>query len=147
MEIIVSDRQNSKINIDLVEDLSNHCLSRLNAPADTELSISLVLPDEISKLNWRYRKIKKATDVLSFSYTGEPQIIKLLGDIVLCPEQAQKKAKENERDFDEYFSLLVAHSILHLFSYSHDDDDDAKVMSEKEQQLLKSFDFGNRSFK
>ncbi|HDZ86953.1 hypothetical protein LCGC14_0484640 [marine sediment metagenome] len=147
MEIIVSDRQNSKINIDLIEDLSDHCLSRLNAAADTELSMSLVLADEISQLNLRYRKQDKPTDVLSFSYKEEPQIIKLLGDIVLCPEQAQKKAKENERDFDEYFALLIAHSILHLFGYSHDDDDDAKVMSEKEQQLLKSFDFGNRSFK
>lgn len=146
MEIIISDRQEKKIDKQLVEELSRHVLNDLKAPDDAELSISLVSPDEMSKLNLKYRKINKPTDVLSFSFSEEPKYIKLLGDIVLCPEGAMSKAKKNKNDFSDYFALLIVHSILHLFDYSHGDDDGAKVMSEMESQLLKSFDFRSKAF-
>ncbi len=146
MEIIISDRQEIKIDKQLVQKLSQHVLDDLSAPDDAELSISLVSSDEMSKLSLKYRKINKPTDVLSFSFSDEPKYIKLLGDLVLCPKEAISKAKKNKNDFSDYFALLIVHSILHLFDYSHSDDDGAKVMSEMESRLLKSFDFKSKVF-
>ncbi len=138
MEILISDRQDMKIDQELVKKLCRFVLEKEKASEDAEVSISFVTTDEMYQLNERYRKIDKPTDVLSFSLIDDYNA-DLLGDMVLCPVEIERKAQEQEISFDEYLKLLVVHSTLHLLGYSHKSDANAKVMSDREEELLKSF--------
>lgn len=75
--------------------------------------LSFVSESEIKKLNLKYRKLNKATDVLSFPLEMEngPDGIIRLGDIVICREQAKKKGHS--------VPFLIKHSMLHLLGVHH----------------------------
>ncbi|MFH1575388.1 MAG: rRNA maturation RNase YbeY [Candidatus Nealsonbacteria bacterium] len=69
--------------------------------SDKGLSIAIVGPEEIQRLNKKYRKKDKPTDVLSFDY-GES------GEVVLCPQQINGK-----------IDYVLVHGILHILGYNH----------------------------
>lgn len=72
------------------------------------------------ELNRRFRKIDRATDVLSFEME-EPGD---LGEIVINGEDA-KDAKR-----------LVVHGVLHLLKYDHQNKKDREIMRKKEERYL-----------
>ena len=147
MEILISDRQNDMaLKSEPIEKLCTLVLKKEKVHEVVEVSISLVSADEMAQLNKHYRQIDKVTDVLSFSLNEEPPISHLLGDVVLCPVEASKKAKELSIAFNEYFGLLIIHALLHLLGYGHKHEMDAKVMSDKEKQLAEELGVANRSF-
>ena len=47
-------------------------------------------------------------------------------------EQAAAYGHSEEREF----AFLITHSMLHLFGYDHIEPEDAKVMEEKQRQIL-----------
>jgi probable rRNA maturation factor len=66
------------------------------------------------------------TDVLSFPMDelrppadGEEPAAGLLGDIVLCPEVADRQAREHQRSTSEEAEYLLVHGLLHLLGYDH----------------------------
>ncbi len=97
-----------------------------------EISIALLSPLEIKKLNKIYRKKDKVTDVLSFNLADE----KILGEIVICLEQAKKQAKEKKVTLQAELKLLVTHGTLHLLGYDHELSASEAERQEKEEQLL-----------
>ncbi|MDR3136790.1 MAG: rRNA maturation RNase YbeY [Coriobacteriales bacterium] len=111
--------------------LAHFVLGQEQVDLDLELSLSLVNEAEIATLNRCYRGISRPTDVLSFEC--DPP---LLGDVVLCPKQALKRAEELNTDFAEEVRLLTVHGILHLLGYDHDNEAAAKVMETREDRLL-----------
>jgi len=71
------------------------------------ISLAFVDKTEMQKLNKKFRKKDKPTDVLSFSFDEKD----FLGEIVICPEVVKKK-KEN-------IKKVFVHGILHLLGYDH----------------------------
>ena len=63
----------------------------------------------------------------------------LLGDVVICPEVAQRNAPEHAGTYEDEVALLVVHGILHLLGMDHEDEDEAAVMEAREQELLDRF--------
>ena len=127
------------MNLKTIRDKAQHILSAL-ALHDEELSILIVNDEEIQKLNREYRGKDKPTNVLSFPMRdGEPPYISpLLGDVVISSETNKKEADEADITFDERFSQLLIHGILHLTGYDHElSDDHAVSMEEKSLELLK----------
>lgn len=109
---------------------------------DTEVSILLTGDEHIRALNREYRGIDKPTDVLAFSQTeGEPIGCEmndgLLGDVVISVETAQRQAEEHSHSLDEEIDVLLAHGLLHLLGYDHENSEDAKVMFAKQEEILK----------
>jgi probable rRNA maturation factor len=113
-----------------------------------EVSILLTDNDEICEINNEYRGIDSSTDVLSFPmYENREEIedlkdvepIILLGDIVISVDKAVEQAKEFEHSFNREMGFLITHGILHLLGYDHETEDDRKVMREKEEYYLESF--------
>lgn len=135
MEVVIDDRQKIPLNKNLIKELSLYLLREMKALEESELSISLVDRDEMRKLNKRWRRIDKVTDVLSFSY-GEAA---MLGDIVICPEEIRESAKREEENFNRRFAMIVVHGTLHLLRYNHKSEKEAEAMSSKEEQLLGKF--------
>jgi probable rRNA maturation factor len=89
-----------------------------------ELSLSLVTPEEMSDLHATYMGEEGPTDVLSFPMDEDG----LLGDVVICPAEAAR----NNPDLAAELRLLVAHGVLHLLGYEHDEEEQRRVMWAKQ---------------
>jgi len=127
------------VNLKTIRDKAQRILSAL-ALIDEELSLLIVDDEEIEKLNTEYRGKAKPTNVLSFPMRdGEPPYISsLLGDVVISSETNKKEADDAGITFDERFSQLLIHGILHLIGYDHElSVEDAVAMEEKSLELLK----------
>tara|TARA_B100001248_G_scaffold222605_1_gene179165 strand:+ start:1120 stop:1638 length:519 start_codon:yes stop_codon:yes gene_type:complete len=109
---------------------------------DYYLSIFLTNNYDIKKLNNKFRKINKPTNVLSFvqdkkfCLSGSKKII-LLGDIVISIEKIRSEAKDLGKNFSDHFIHICIHGLLHLFGYNHKKKSEAKIMQEKEISILK----------
>lgn len=118
-----------------------------------ELSILLTDEERMQQLNGEFRNKLKPTNVLSFpdielSPQGllefEPDLNYMyLGDIAFGYQTIEKEAVAFEKSFQDYFTHLLVHSILHLIGFDHEHDKDAKIMESLETTILKDFDITN----
>ncbi len=107
----------------------------------SELSIAIVLDDEIAALNAEYRGKPSATDVLSFSLLEGDHSShrgKLLGDVVIGIETAARQARAAHRGLDEEVARLLIHGILHLLGWDHEKSAEAKLMRAEERRLWRA---------
>ncbi len=139
----------------IAEKVINYCIERENFPYEAEINLTLTDNEGIHIINKEYRDIDRATDVLSFpmlSYetpgdfsflmdendddfnpdTGEA----ILGDIIISVDKVREQAKEYGHSELREFAFLITHSMLHLFGYDHMEPDEAKVMEDKQRQIL-----------
>jgi len=108
------------------------------------ISIAFIKEEEIKKINKQYLKKDYPTDVLSFSeaevdYSEKKEQIGvgLLGEIVICPSQVEKNAKELGLTFKKELNRVLIHGILHLLGYDHEGSEkEAKRMRKKEDYYL-----------
>jgi len=97
---------------------------------NTDLSIALVGPGRIRKLNKKYRGKNRVTDVLSFPDNG-------LGEIVICLREVKKNAKKFGSSFKKELSTCLIHGILHLVGYDHEKSvEEVKKMRDREEYYL-----------
>ena len=98
--------------------------------------------NDIKKLNKKFRKKNKATDVLSFPFYNLKELkIKLkrnkeiyLGDIIINLNKI--KNKKDKKNFELQLNKLRIHGIIHLFGYDHKKDRDFYYMSQIEKKFL-----------
>ena len=60
----------------------------------------------------------------------------VLGDIVISTEKVIGQAKEYGHSETRELAFLVAHSMLHLFGYDHMNEEERKVMENKQKNIL-----------
>lgn len=110
-----------------------------NAHNKSEVSIILTNDKEIRKLNKKYRKIDKPTNVLSFELGDDI----LLGDIYISFDTVKKESEQFGVTMQEHTAHMVVHGVLHLLGYDHIKDEDAVVMENKEIKILKKMGVKN----
>jgi probable rRNA maturation factor len=92
------------------------------------IDVFLVNGEAMKKLNKKYRKKNKTTNVLSFvSPLNFP--IDVLGEIYLDPKYIEKK--------NEDLVFMMLHGVLHILGYDHERKSDRIVMEKKEEQVMK----------
>ena len=99
-------------------------------------------PAEIKKLNKKFRKKNKITDVLSFPFHEKNQLdIKIkrekeiyIGDIFFNLKKI--KNKKNKVKFKNELNKLWIHGLVHLFGHQHKIDKDFKAMDKIEKEYL-----------
>ena len=106
---------------------------------DSEVSITLVNDKQIHKINKQYRGIDKPTNVLSFELGDDV----LLGDIFISLDTVIKEAKIAKISVEEHTAHMIVHGMLHLQGYDHLNDDEAKIMEDKEIKILKKLGYKN----
>ena len=97
---------------------------------------------EIKKLNKKFRRINKSTDILSFPFYEKNDFRKklktekeiYLGDIIINFNMVV--LKKNKLNFLDEFNKLWIHGLTHLFGYDHKKNKDFKVMIQFEKKLL-----------
>ncbi|HEY5467584.1 MAG TPA: rRNA maturation RNase YbeY [Coriobacteriia bacterium] len=137
---VSSNRDAEPLALDAFESLAVFVLRMEDAPDAVELSVALVDPDEIAKLNLSYRGVEGPTDVLSFG-CDDPEPVDsdepiAIGDVVIAPEVAQSQAIDLGTTVESELDLLLVHGVLHLLGYDHDSDEDAAVMQARERAVL-----------
>ena len=88
----------------------------------------------IKKLNKKFLKKNKETDVLSFPMKSHFNK-NYKGDIVICYEIINLRSKKT--NFNIEFDKMWIHGLLHLLGYNHVKLKDYKQMLRKEQDILK----------
>jgi len=138
-------------------DLSPRWLGdRLNAAADrlgvTDLSLSVVVVDDdrMATLHARYSGETGTTDVLTFDLRDEPfdgspeagLTPPVEGELVLCLDEARRRAAERGHPVDKELLLYAVHGLLHLVGYDDHDPEDRRRMHAREDELLEAIGVG-----
>ena len=92
------------------------------------ISIAFVSTAEIKKLNQKYRKKNKPTDVLSFGKTLDFESD--VAEIVVCPEVVKKNKEKLEK--------MIVHGTLHILGYDHEKSKKQSEEMEKKQEYYLS---------
>ena len=107
-----------------------------------KLSLTLLLSNNksIKKLNKKFRKKNKPTDILSFPFENkikEKNEI-YLGDIVISYNFMNKPKSQNLILFKDKVIKTFIHGFLHLLGFDHIKFKDYKKMFKEEQNIYKS---------
>lgn len=140
---------------ELAKRVVDFCLDYVSFPYEAEVNLTLTDNDGIHAINKEFRQIDRPTDVLSFPMldyetpgdfsfleeednndfnpdTGEA----LLGDIIISVDKVMEQAESFGHSIEREYAFLITHSMLHLFGYDHMEEDEAKVMEEKQKDIL-----------
>lgn len=111
------------------------------------ITVTFTTPEQIRKINKKYRKIDKSTDVLSFPMFEKQELDKkiknndflfedMLGDIIISIEKVKEQAEEYGHSFERELSYMLVHGFYHLMGYDHIKEEDKKIMRPKEEKIL-----------
>lgn len=136
------------VNEEMLIDVCSYALGRLDVNPDAECTITAVDLDTIAELHVRWMDLEGPTDVMSFPMDeltpgatgGRPDAAEagpaMLGDIVLCPEFAQRQATAAGHSLGHELALLTVHGCLHLLGYDHTTAAEEKEMFGLQNELL-----------
>ncbi len=103
-------------------------------------SIVFVGDEEIHKINKQYRQVDRITDVISFAFEDNENImyndIRMLGDIYICIPQMKRQAKDFGHSEKRELSFLAVHGLLHLLGYDHMTKEEEKNMFSLQELIL-----------
>ena len=99
-----------------------------------EFSLLLTNNRKMKKLNFKFRKKNKITDVLSFPLNHKTKKNIYIGDIAIGFEIINKRSKVS--DFDYEFDKMWIHGYLHLIGYDHKKNKEHAKMAKKEKLIL-----------
>jgi probable rRNA maturation factor len=114
----------------------------LHQVVDSTVSLHLVSDQTIHTLNRQHRAIDRPTDVLSFPLLSERFVVPPdepvhLGDVVISYPRAVAQAVEYGHSIDREVAYLVAHGVLHVLGYDHEQETERLRMREKEEEALR----------
>ncbi|MDQ4058895.1 MAG: rRNA maturation RNase YbeY [Actinomycetota bacterium] len=138
MEVFLANEQGLHVDETRLSSLASHVLDSEEADEDVELSILLVTGEHMKELNTRFAGEKHATDVLAFPME-EDEDATLLGDVVICPEVAQRNARRLGHALRDELDVLLVHGTLHLLGYDHQGREDRTEMERRLKEVLVTF--------
>ena len=111
-----------------------------------KIIFTILLTDStyIKKLNKKFRKRNKATDVLSFPCFNAKDLRLMrrnkiyIGDIAVCFEVIKLRSKKN--NFLIEFDKAWTHGLLHLIGYKHIKNKDYFKMNKVEKRIINSIE-------
>lgn len=106
--------------------------------------IVFVTNDEIKRINREYRSVDNITDVISFALEDsggyQNSEIRVLGDIYIALDVAYEQAFMYGHSDIREICFLITHGILHLLGYDHMEEDEEKIMFDKQKELLENYE-------
>jgi probable rRNA maturation factor len=177
MKITVQNRQRlHKIDLPKIEQMANKLAvavlenlktnkskakwSKYLSKIDKSFTLSLIIvsPSAIKKLNKEWRAKNKETDVLSFplidlnsadiseelsflnqtdkkSIVADSELFEF-GELFISYEQAIIQAKEYRHNLDRELAFLFVHGLLHVFGFDHQNKLDEKEMFGRQREIL-----------
>lgn len=91
--------------------------TRARGADQADLRLVVVGRAHSRRLNSKYRRKDRPTDVLSFGSSGPGEG---LGELVLCGPVIRRQAAQHGLSFHEEMDYLIIHGFLHLLGYDHE---------------------------
>jgi probable rRNA maturation factor len=160
-------QEHKLINKSFISKITRNILERFdNFTAVAKIELSVLLTDnlEMLTLNKQFRNIEKATNVLSFpnqelkwqelkwkdlgfngnalskeTIAGKTIDYIYLGDVAFGYQIVCDEAYIQKKVLEDHFTHLLAHSILHLIGFDHQNESDANIMENLEIKILEYF--------
>ena len=125
-----------------------------DCPYEAEVNLLLTDDEEIRIMNSEHRQIDRATDVLScpmldYETPGDLSGIEeqgdafnpesgelMLGDIVISKERVIAQAEEYGHSVRREYAFLIAHSMLHLLGYDHMEEEERRLMEDRQRGIM-----------
>lgn len=98
-----------------------------------ELNYIFCSDDYLHKINVDFLNHDTLTDIISFDYSVGKE---LHGDIYISVERVEDNAKDFDVSFEDELARVMIHGILHYCGYKDKSEEDAKLMSSKEDYYL-----------
>ena len=140
--ISAANRSGRPVDLDHARAAARSFLSQLELHPRTELSVTYVDWSEMEQLHLKYMDEPGATDVLSFPMDelrapsgSAPAVAGALGDIVICPEFAERQVAA-DGDLTDELDLLLCHGVLHLLGHDHAEPAEYEIMFGMQADLL-----------
>ena len=104
-------------------------------------SIIFVNLEEIAEINKVYRQKDGPTDVISFAFEDNQDIVyngicRVLGDIYICIDRMKEQAVAYGHSEKRELSFLTVHGLLHLLGYDHMIKEEEDVMFSLQELIL-----------
>ncbi|MEW5693343.1 MAG: rRNA maturation RNase YbeY [Candidatus Hydrogenedentota bacterium] len=101
------------------------------------LTIQAVSNNEIKKINRKYLRKNRVTDVIAFPYNEEDHSGNYyLGDIVVSYDQAMLYSDRSDKSIMKEFLFLSIHGILHFAGYDDKNERQRQKMIKLQNHLL-----------
>ena len=97
------------------------------------ISFTLISDADIKKMNRKYRKVNRITDVISFLVDENL----FMGDIYISDNRPKRNAKKFGFSYEQELCYLVIHSILHLEGYTDYTLENKRKMFLKQDKIFK----------
>lgn len=118
-----------------ITDKTRLSVQKFNLPAlfkeQWTVGIVFLSNKEIGKLNKKYLKSNRPTDVIAFNYSQNNC------DLAISLEMAKENAEIYKTPFKKELMLYVIHGLLHVFGYNDDTLKNKKRMFKKQEEMLK----------
>lgn len=124
----------SRSEVEDIDELKNFLIEVLQEE-DCQLEVNCIFTSDaaLQKLNNDFRNIDKTTDVLSFPWEDDEE---LLGEIYVSIPQVLRQAPDFGATQKQEIQRVCLHGVLHLLGYDHIEENDRKVMEPKEESYL-----------
>ena len=146
MSIDINNESGVSVDEGELSRLARYVLDEMGINPLADLSVLIVDTEAMETLHVQWMDEPGPTDVLAFPMdelhdpgpggAAEDDAPALLGDVVLCPQVAEKQAKDAGHSTADELHLLCTHGILHLLGYDHAEPDEHKEMFGLQAQLL-----------
>jgi len=152
IDITVDKEFKKAVSVPWLRDITRRILIAQCAEAASEAGIYITSQDRIKDLNRIYRGKDCPTDVLSFSFyvkeaaadaTTHPDFPPVpgggisLGEVVISLPQAEAQAAEYGHSLNKELARLLIHGLMHLLGFDHEVEADARIMEDREFEILK----------
>lgn len=146
MTVEINNETAYEIALSRVVSLAEFALAELSIHPLAELAIVFVDEAPMETLHIQWMDEPGPTDVLSFPMDElrpgtptAPTPAGLLGDIVICPQVAERQAVAAGHELINEVLLLTTHGILHLLGFDHADPEEEKEMFGLQRSILEAF--------
>ncbi len=140
---IINDTNKDIEELEFLEGYIKY-VSKKEKIEDAIFNIIFVTNEAIHEINKTYRGVDRVTDVISFALEDGEDIknnpIRVLGDIYIAIDVAYEQALEYGHSRVREVCFLATHGILHLLGYDHMNEEEEKVMFDKQKEILEGYD-------
>lgn len=148
----IKEKTNEEVKLnDIIYEIVENVLKEQNISIDiVDVSIQSMSSEEIREINYKYRNIDRATDVLSFPIFTMDELKSLdksikeieLGDIILCLEIIEKQSIEYGTGIVREILYMITHGMCHLTGHDHEIEEEKVIMRALEEKVLSKVGVG-----
>ncbi len=131
---------NSKINYGIKKNMVHNIVKNLKKDLEFDISsffINFISREEIIDINKKFLKHNYYTDIITFNYSGNNNILD--GEIFISVADAKMNSKRFNVNFSDEIIRLIIHGFLHLSGYDDMNKKMKKAMKKRENQLCYNY--------